>query len=152
MNLIRFNYKDIEKYCLKIYEQITKTNYSPDYIVAISVGGLFPAIHFARLFNTRNLTTIGINSYFKKKQNKIKIINLPEKKLLKNKKILLVDDISDTGKTIEFVVNLLKKEYKVKDIKTATIFVNKINCKYYSDYYYKEVNKWVFFPWDIFKK
>ncbi|MFA5745475.1 MAG: phosphoribosyltransferase family protein [archaeon] len=150
--IIKFTYEEIEDKCKKISEDISITNYQPDYILGISVGGIFPAIHFARLFNTKNLITVAVKSYDGMERKDIQVINLPTKDLLVGKSILLIDDISDSGSTLKFLVNLLKEEYKIKDIKTATLFVNEKNCQYYPDFYYEKVNKWIDFPWDRFEK
>ena len=150
--IIKFNYEEIENKCKKISDDISKTNFHPDYLIGISVGGVFPAIHFARLFNTKNLITIAVKSYDGMERKEIQVINLPNKDLLVGKNILLIDDISDSGNTLKFLLGLLKEEYKVKDIKTTTIFVNEKNCNYYPDFYFEKVNKWIDFPWDRFEK
>lgn len=150
--IIKFSYEEIENKCKKISDDILKTNFQPDYLIGISVGGIFPAIHFARLFNTKNLITIAVKSYDGMERKEIQVINLPNKDLLVGKNILLIDDISDSGNTLKFLVGLLKDEYKVKDIKTITIFVNEKNCNYYPDFYFEKVNKWIDFPWDRFEK
>ena len=65
---------------------------------------------------------------------------------------MIVDDISDSGETMKYLVKLFKEEYSASDVKCATIFVNKKNCKFYPDYYNQEIDKWVTFPWDKFEK
>jgi uncharacterized protein len=149
---LKITYKQVENFCLEIYKKLSKTKFKPDSVIGVSVGGVFPAIHFARLFNTKNLLTIAVKSYDGKKRKEIQIVNLPKKESLEGKKVLLIDDISDSGSTLKFIVNLLKKEYKVKDIKTITIFVNEDHCKYYPDFYSKKVKKWLDFPWDRFEE
>jgi len=77
---------------------------------------------------------------------------LPDKDLLKDKNVLIVDDIADSGATIKFVCELLMKDYFVKDVKTAVILTNKVNCKYYPDYSNQDIDAWIDFPWDKFEK
>ncbi len=149
---LKITYKQVENFCLEIFKDISKTKFQPDCVIGVSVGGVFPALHFARLFNTKNLLTIAVKSYDGKKRKEIQVINLPKKESLLGKKVLLIDDISDSGSTLKFIVNLLKKDYKVKDIKTITIFVNEDHCKYYPDFYSKKVNNWLDFPWDRFEE
>ncbi|MEI8363995.1 MAG: phosphoribosyltransferase family protein [archaeon] len=149
---IKFTYKSIEDKCASICKKINKSKYKVDYIVGVSVGGLFPAIHFARLLNTKNLVSISVCSYDGKTRKEIKVVNLPDKKLFKDKNVLIVDDILDSGATIKYITKLFKEEYFAKEVKCATIFVNKKNCMFYPDYYQEEVGKWVAFPWDRFEK
>lgn len=152
MEKINVSYKQVENGCRKIYLQAKKQNYTPDVLLGISVGGLFPTVHLARLFNTKNIVSIAVKSYDKNKRGKIEIINLPSKQLLKNKNILIVDEILDSGKTLDFISSLLLKKYQVKSVKTATIYVNKKNCAFYPDFYVKTNTKWLIFPWDRFEK
>jgi len=152
MDTTNLSYKQIEDDCKKIYEKIISEKFCPDVLLGISVGGLFPTIHLARLFNIKNVVSIAVKSYDKNKRGKIEVINLPSKKLLKNKKILLIDEILDSGKTIGFISSLLKEKYLVKEVKTACLYVNKKNCSFYPDFYVKTNTKWLNFPWDRFEK
>ncbi len=152
MKPIPFTYKAIEDRCVSICKQITKSKYKVDYIVGVSVGGLFPAIHFARLLDTKNLVSISVCSYDRKTRKEIKVVNLPDKKLFKNKNVLIVDDILDSGATIKFLLKLFKEEYFAKAVRCATIFVNEKNGLFYPDYYDQKVATWVAFPWDRFEK
>lgn len=152
MEKINISYKQVEDGCKKIYLQAKKQNYSPDILLGISVGGLFPTVHLARLFNTKNVVSIAVKSYDKNKRGKIEVINLPSKNLLKNKKILIVDEILDSGKTIKFISSLLKNKFHVKEVKSACIYVNKKNCAFYPDFYVKTNTQWLNFPWDRFEK
>ncbi len=151
METIKYTYNEIDDRCLKLFNDVKKTTFAPDCIVGVSVGGVYPAIHFARLFDTKNLLTIAVKSYDGKERKEIQIVNLPSKEYLEGKTVLLIDDISDSGKTLEFLVNLLKVKYAVKEIKTLTIFVNESNCKYYPDFYFEKINQWAGFPWDRFE-
>ena len=60
---IKFTYKSIEDKCISICKQINKSKYKVDYIVGVSVGGLFPSILFARLLDTKKLVSVSICSY-----------------------------------------------------------------------------------------
>ncbi len=151
MEIINFSYEEIETLCLRISEQIKTSNFKVDYILGVSVGGFFPAVLLARLLETKNILSVAVSSYENKQQKEMKLLNAPDKELLKGKNILIVDDICDTGKTIIFLEELLKT-YKVKSVKSATIFLNKEHNKITPDFYAKEVDKWVAFPWDKFEK
>lgn len=149
---IKCSYEQVENYCLKLNDDFLKDKFCPDCVLGVSVGGLFPAIHFARLLNSKNLVSIAVKSYSGKERKEIEIVNLPSVDLLKDKKVLLVDDVADSGKTLEFIVKLLKEKYFVKDVKTLAVFVNEKNCKIYPDIYLEKIDKWICFPWDRFEK
>lgn len=151
MEIINYSYEEIEKLCKVISKDIKKSKFKVDYILGVSVGGLFPAILFARLLETKNIISVAVSSYQGKEQKKMKLLNAPDKALLKGKNILIVDDICDTGNTLIFLKDYLKSS-NAKQVRTATIFLNKEHHKMTPDYYGKVVKKWIGFPWDKFEK
>ena len=122
------------------------SSFSPDCIVAIARGGLTIGHFLAEKMDIREIYTINAISYEKdKKLKEIKIFNIPD---LKNKKkVLLVDDISDSGDTLEKIINKLKKIYPSLEIKTATIFYKKTS-KVIPDFKVKEAKEWINFFWE----
>lgn len=61
-------------------------------------------------------------------------------------KVLVVDDISDTGKTLKKVVN---KHGYTSEIITATWHYSKTNSSFEPDYYYADNNGiWIEYPWE----
>lgn len=60
-------------------------------------------------------------------------------------KILVVDDIIDTGRTFERFLEIA--EIKKIDFETATLFY-KAHSAYQPDYYVQETNDWIIFPWE----
>ena len=151
MEIINYSYEEIENLCKDISKKIKISKFKVDYILGVSVGGLVPSVLLARLLKTKKIMSVAISSYEKKKQKELKLLIAPDKSLLKGKKVLIVDDICDSGNTIIFLENLLKT-CKVKSVKCATIFLNKEHHKITPDYYGKVVSKWVGFPWDKFEK
>ncbi len=62
------------------------------------------------------------------------------------KKILLVDGISDTGETLKYAINYLKRR-RAKSIQTATIF-SKPKTSLIPDFYAETSDKWITFPYE----
>ncbi len=121
----------------QILNKIKRINF-PDFdlIVAINRGGLNPAKLLSKYLKLK-VNTIHINYRDENHIPKYKAPKLIKTLKIKNKKILLVDDVSRTGKTLRTAKKLLK-ENKVKT------FV--INGKAdYSLYNSKECFK---FPWN----
>jgi len=75
------------------------------------------------------------------------IITQPVSVSVKDKDILLVDDVADTGESLKLVTSRLKKE-GVSQIKILTIY-KKPWSSIAPDYYAKETRYWIIFPWDI---
>jgi len=120
----------------KITTLLKKENFEA--ILAISRGGLTFAHFLAERLNIRKVYSIGIISYDKdKKLDTLKIYSMPE---IKEKNILIVDDISDSGDTFLEVL----KHFKGK---TASIFY-KPTSKYKPDFFMKKTSKWITFFWE----
>ncbi len=128
-------------------QKIHLAPYKPDVIVAVARGGLIPARILADLLEAPQLTTIQIEFY-------VDIARTRQEPVLKQaltiqvsgKNILLVDDIADTGKSLQLAKTCLQNQ-GAKEIKTATLYFKpQSNTK--PDFYEKQTGSWVIFPWD----
>ena len=118
----------------------------PDAIVAIIRGGMTLAHHLSEIFNIKDVFTINASSYDKtKKLSTPKVWNIPN--LTNHEKILIVDDISDSGETFLEVLKKLKEKYPNKIFKTIAIFY-KPTSKFKPDFYFHETNEWIEFFWE----
>ncbi len=142
---------DIEDSCKKLANEINNSEFKPEIIVGIQRGGAIAAVLLSHLLNIENFCTIGIRSTksddIRAQRIKPIIFDSFSLQLVSGKKVLLTDDITDTGVTlIEAKKELLK--YGTKEVKSATIICAPAsNGKV--DFYGKEVKPWVVFPWEI---
>jgi hypoxanthine phosphoribosyltransferase len=129
-------------------QKIKTQNYKPDLIVAIARGGVVPARILSDLLETPNLSFMQIEFY-------INISQTLQEPILKQtlttnvtgKKILLIDDISDTGKSLKLAKTHLQHQGAI-EIKIATLY-EKPQSVTTPDFYEKQTTNWVVFPWDI---
>jgi hypoxanthine phosphoribosyltransferase len=115
-------------------------------IVGIARGGWIPARVLSDLLGIKRLISIQVESY--KDLKKTSLRNLDAVHLLNERKILLVDDVADTGSSLVYTKKLL--EEKGTKCVTVAIYV-KPWTTFWPDYYYKEVREWVVFPWELFE-
>lgn len=134
-------HNDIHDLSLKIAKK-----YKPDILVAIARGGLTIA-HIMSDFLDLPITTFTVSSYHDQKQVTIPKITLHLGNKLHNKKILLVDNISDTGKTFFRGIEYLK-ENGAEEIMTTAPYI-KPWTKYVPDFYLKSYTEWIIFPFDM---
>ena len=121
-------------------------NYNPDALISIARGGMTIGHFLGENLDMRNVYTINAKHYDDTtKLKEVKLFNFPN--LENHEKIVLVDDISDSGDTLEAIIKVLKKDYPNLDIKVATIFYKK-NTKVMPNFYIKETNEWIVFFWD----
>ena len=116
-------------------------------IVAITRGGLVPAAIVARELNVRLIETVCIESYQEyTKQGELKLIKpvAPDITANRGKGVLIVDDLTDTGKTAALVRSMLPKAH------FATVYA-KPKGRPLVDTFITEVSQdtWIFFPWDM---
>ena len=144
--MIFYSYDEFAVDTKKMAKQI-KDEFDPDVILAVARGGLTLGHSLAVALENRNLFTL--NSIHYEDTNKldtIQIFNVPD--LSKYTKILLVDDIIDSGESMVEIKRELLKRYPNLDIKIATVFY-KEKALLLPEFKVKEAHDWVEFFWDI---
>ena len=144
--MIFYSYDEFAVDTKKMAKQI-KDEFDPEVILAVARGGLTLGHSLAVALNNRNLFTL--NSIHYEDTNKldtINIFNVPD--LSKYTKILLVDDIIDSGESMVEIKRELLKHYPNLDIKIATVFY-KEKALLLPEFKVKEAHDWIEFFWDI---
>ncbi|MFP4005738.1 MAG: phosphoribosyltransferase [Candidatus Hadarchaeia archaeon] len=123
-----------------------KDDYDPDVIVGIARGGLVPAVRLSHLMNDLLMRVIHVKYYedFEKTMDEPEIFWSDVKKL--EGKVLVVDDVADSGKTLEVVLKHLEKRTG-NGLRVATI-AYKPSSKIKPDYFVYKTEKWLVFPWE----
>jgi hypoxanthine phosphoribosyltransferase len=128
-------------------QKIQNQNYKPEIIIAVAKGGLIPARTLTDLLEIQELGYIHIEFYKdinKTRQEPTLKQNLTIQVL--GKKTLLVDDIADTGRSLNLAKTYLQQQGACQ-IKTATLY-KKPQSSTTPDFYEKQTASWVVFPWD----
>lgn len=147
MEYFSFSWEKTEESLSTISKRIKETGFNPDVIIAISRGGLIPARILSDLLNVPLLYTIRISFYSSvgvKKENPE--ITQPLSVDISGKNILLVDDISDSGKSLELADNYLASFNPAK-VKSATIHLKPASI-FKPDFFHKTTNAWIVYPWE----
>ena len=114
-------------------------------VVAVTRGGMVPAMVVARELDLRVVETISVKSYDHQVQSEAKILKEPAEVYVGNGDgILIVDDLVDTGKTFQAIrKNYPKAHY-------AAVYAKPLG-KDSLDTFITEVSQdtWIFFPWDM---
>ena len=134
--------------CKIIARKMKADKFRPDVVIALSRGGFVPARTICDMLIIKDLVSIkvdhwGITASMDGKAS----IRYPLKVDLTGKKILIVDDITDSGESMIVSIDFLKS-LNPKEIKTAAALHIKTS-KFKPDYYGEEIDwKWVIFPWN----
>ena len=116
-------------------------------IVCITRGGLVPAAIVAREIGTRLIETVCVASYHEyDEQGEMRVLKEISPALLEDggEGILIVDDLTDTGRTAALVRSMLPKAH------FAAVYA-KPKGRPQVDTFITEVSQdtWIFFPWDL---
>ncbi|MDF1882207.1 phosphoribosyltransferase domain-containing protein [Sulfurimonas sp. MAG313] len=139
-----YAYKEFVKDTKKLVKLCKE--YEADTLLAVARGGLTLGHAFAEAVNTRRLFTINSILYEKdKKGSRCEIFNMPD--LKDAKKVLLLDDIVDSGQTIKEVLSLLREDFPEVEFKIATLFY-KPTALIQPDFCVHEAKEWIEFFWE----
>ncbi|MEM6946401.1 MAG: xanthine phosphoribosyltransferase [Pseudomonadota bacterium] len=114
-------------------------------VLAITRGGMVPACIVARELDVRTVDTISVKSYDHQTQADAQVLKGPDDGLIGDGDgVLIVDDLVDTGRTLELVRELYPKAH------FATVYAKPQGAPMV-DTYITEVSQdtWIFFPWDM---
>ena len=129
-------------------KQCVQTFQEYDCIVGIARGGVIPATLFAYQLNLKDIYITQLSSYDKDNKHTTLFEKVPLNiSDILNKKVLFVDDISDTGQTLNYIKQTYSKY--TMDSKFYTC-IYKVKSIFKPDYYGKIVNEdtWLDFPWE----
>jgi uncharacterized protein len=143
--------------CDTICNNINTDGVHIERIIGISRGGLIPATIIANCLGVREVYSFGVRSYPDDKYESSAgspvtyqdMIHPGSTFLRETKSTLIVDDISDKGKTLHFVTS---KIYNTKPgaaniVRTASLFIKK-ETTFIPDWYAMVSDKWIVFPWE----
>jgi hypoxanthine phosphoribosyltransferase len=132
---------------LGLSRKIIRSGFVPDVIVGVSRGGWIPARVLCDLLSAPVLANIGVEFYTGIGQTKRRPrLTQPLSTNVSGKKVLLVDEVADTGQSLKLAKEHIVKE-GAKEVKTATIYT-KPRSLIEPGYHEKETSNWIVFPWE----
>lgn len=143
-------WEEIVEWSMGLAEVIKGSGFRPDVVVAVSRGGYVPARLICDFLLVDNLVSIQSQHWTEAaKVAERAIIKFPYKIDLGGQRVLLVDDIVDTGDTLILARDFIASEWKPKDLKIAALQWISPVAKVKPDFYYIEVREWIWFqyPW-----
>lgn len=148
VKLVEWN--DIVNWAWELAEKIRLSGYKPDVIVALARGGYVPARLLCDFLDVENLLSLQSQHWTEAaKKEERAIIKFPYKLDLSGLKVLIVDDICDTGESLILAKNFIQENWKPAELRIATLQWISPVAKIKPDYYTIEVKDWTWFqyPW-----
>ena len=137
----------------KIARKIKKSGFIPDLVIGVARGGLVPARIVCDFLHQKDLTSLkaehwGIASTLGNARIKYP---LPEEIDISGKRILVVDDVADTGETYQVIVKHIL-ERSPSEVRTAVLQYK--TCSTFKPDYWGEKHdawKWIIYPWALYE-
>mgnify|MGYP003585690607 CR=1 FL=1 len=121
--------------------------YKPDALLAVARGGLTLGHFIASRLKMRNVFALNCIHYdYEKKLDTFEIFNIPD--LNNFTKVVIIDDIADSGETLRELLKVLKTKFPSCDFKVATIFY-KPSSFVIPDFSLKIASSWIEFFWEF---
>ena len=148
------SWKDIERWTKDIVKKVIDSGYKPDIVIGLARGGLVPARLISDYLNIKDLYAVktehwGVTATPDGKAKLAQGLQVD----ISGKRVLVVDDITDTGQSLKLAVDHIAKQ-KPKEIKSATL-LHITHSKYVPHYYSEEVPEdnwtWFIFPWNVYE-
>jgi hypothetical protein len=148
MDKVYLTWWQIDRAIFALADELRK-HFTPDVIVGVARGGLIPAVRLSHILGDLEVKVIDVKFYKGVDERMEKpVITIPLHGEFKGKKVVVVDDVSDTGKTLEVVIDEVKKA-GASEVKVACLSM-KPWTKVVPDFYVFRTDKWVVFPWEEF--
>lgn len=131
----------------EVSQQVVDSGYEPDWIVAIARGGLLIGGAVAYALRLKNIGVVNVEFYTDVDERlDVPVMLPPALNLadLTDTKLLIVDDVADTGETLQLVVETCKPV--VSDIRSLVIY-QKPRSVFAADYVWRHTDQWINFPW-----
>jgi len=136
--------------CQVLAKRINQSGFRPEVIVAIGRGGYMPGRILSDFLGLMDLTSFKIEHYRGPEKRRRAVIKYPLNADLRNRRVLLVDDVSDSGETFHLAIDHLRQSGPPAEIRTA-VLDHKTVCAYQPDFFARRIVKWrwITYPWAI---
>lgn len=127
--------------------RVRASGFDPDVVIAIARGGLLLAGAISYALGTKNCGSINVEFYTGVNERLPKpVLSAPmlDAPALAGKRVLVVDDVSDSGHTLALVVGMLGET--AAEVRSATLYT-KPRTVLVPDYTWRETDGWIIFPW-----
>ena len=121
--------------------------FEPEILLAVARGGLTLSHLMSQALNIRDLYTLNSIHYEgEKKLDTFNIFNIPD--LSWANRVLIIDDIIDSGETMKEILSILKEKFPNIEFKIASLFY-KTTALIKPDFSVREANEWIDFFWEV---
>jgi len=131
----------------ELAQAVLDSGFEPDLILSITRGGMLPAGAMSYAMGIKNLHIINVEFYTGVDERLPLPVLLPPVPVavdLSGQKVLIIDDVADTGETLRMVRDFCATH--VAETRTAVLY-EKPSSAVKCDYVWKRTSDWISFPW-----
>ncbi|HZN76815.1 MAG TPA: phosphoribosyltransferase [Micromonosporaceae bacterium] len=127
--------------------QVRDSGFEPDLIVSIARGGLFVAGALGYALDVKNLYVMNVEFYTgvdERLEMPVMLPPVPNAVDLAGAKVLIADDVADTGATLQLVRDFCAEH--VAEVRCAVVYEKPqsiVRC----EYVWRRTDLWIEFPW-----
>lgn len=132
---------------IELAQAVVDSGYEPDVVLSIARGGLIPAGSIAYALDCKALFTMNVEFYTGVGATLASPEILPpflDVNELDGQRVLVVDDVADSGKTLELVQQFCQGH--ASEVRTAVLY-EKPRSVIKPDFVWKITDLWINFPW-----
>ena len=140
-------YKEFGIAIRELAQSIRDSSYEPDIILSIARGGLLIGGALGYALGVKNTFTMSVEFYTGVNERlalPVVLPPVPNKVDLTGLKVLVADDVADTGATLKLVREFC--EGYVAEVRSAVLY-EKPHSVEKPDYAWRATDKWIEFPW-----
>lgn len=131
----------------ELAQQVVDSGFEPDILIAIARGGMLPAGALTYALGVKLTDAINVEFYTDVEEtlpDPVLLAPMLDTDSIAGKKLLVVDDVADSGRTLGLVVKLLRGFGA--DLRSAVLYA-KPSTIVQPDYVWSRTDKWIVFPW-----
>jgi hypoxanthine phosphoribosyltransferase len=131
----------------QLAQQVVDSGFAPDLVLGIARGGLPVAGGLAYALGAKAVGTMNVEFYTGIEATLAEPVVLPpllDMDAVTGSTVLVVDDVADSGKTLDLVLRLVRE--RVTDARTAVVY-DKPRSVIRPDYVWRSTDRWIVFPW-----
>jgi uncharacterized protein len=131
----------------ELAQMIVNSGYEPEMVIAVARGGLIPAGALAYAVGTKAAGTLNVEFYSDVEEtlpDPVVLEPLLDTDAVVGKRLLVVDDVADSGRTLDLVLDLLRPH--TAQIRSAVLYT-KPRTIVRPDWSWRETDLWITFPW-----
>lgn len=133
----------------ELAQAVADDGYEPDVVLSIARGGVFVAGALAYALDCKNIHLVNVEFYTGVGTTlamPVMLAPVPNVVDFSNKKVLIADDVADTGRTLKLVHDFCLDH--VAEVRSAVIY-EKTQSLVKCEYVWKRTEEWINFPWSV---